>query len=63
MISAWHLLWIIPLTSLLSTFSIAITTANRLRDWDIQLEEPLDEYYVDDNLNLRKREDDGKQDT
>lgn len=62
MISAWHLLWIIPLTSLLSIFSIAITTANRLRDLDIPFGEPLDGYYVDGNLNLRKREDDGKQD-
>lgn len=62
MISAWHLLWIIPLTSLLSTFFSAITTANRLRDLDIPLGEPLDGYYVDGNLNLRKREDDGKQD-
>ena len=62
MISAWHLLWIIPLTSLLSIFSIAITTANSLRDFDIPFGEPLDGYYVDGNLNLRKREDDGKQD-
>lgn len=62
MISAWHLLWIIPLTSLISTFSIAITTANRLRDLDIPLGEPLDGYYVDGNLNLRKCEDCGKQD-
>ena len=57
MISAWHLLWIIPLTSLISTLSIAITTANRVGDCDVQIEEPLNK-----NLNLRKREDDGKQD-
>lgn len=63
MISAWHLLWIIPVASILSVFSVAITTANRLKDEDIHLGEPLDGYYIDGNLNIRKREDDGKQDT
>ena len=63
MISAWHFLWIIPLTSVLSIFTIAITTANKLREYDIQLGEPLDGYYIDGELNLRKREDDGKIDT
>ena len=63
MISAWHLLWIIPLTSLLSIFSIAITITNKLREYDAQLGEPLDGYYIDGDLNLRKCEDDGKQDT
>lgn len=62
MISAWHLLWIIPVASILSVFSVAITTANRLKDEDIHLGEPLDRYYIDGNLNIRKREDDGKQD-
>lgn len=62
MISAWHLLWIIPVASILSVFSVAITTANRLKDEDIHLGEPLDGYYIDGNLNIRKREDDGKQD-
>lgn len=62
MISAWHLLWIIPVASILSVFSVAITAANRLKDEDIHLGEPLDGYYIDGNLNIRKREDDGKQD-
>lgn len=63
MISAWHLLWIIPLTSVLSIFTIAITAANKLKEYEIQPGEPLDGYYIDGELNLRKREDDGKQDT
>lgn len=63
MISAWHLLWIIPASSLISMFAIGLTALNKIKECDIELDEPLDGYYVDGDLNVRKREDDGKQDT
>lgn len=66
MISAWHLLWIVPLSAMLGIFTFALVSINEFNKAGsevLNFGEPLEDYYVDGSLNLRKCEDDGKQDT